>query len=304
MKPTEGLQNSKFSNATPSKRIWKPLLAIAIAVGSATQVQAETALWTVGDAFARPESIAYDAKNKVLYVTNINGKPAAKDGNGYISKLSADGKLINKTWIGGLDAPKGAALFKGKLYVADIDRIVEIDLKTATVLGRHNAPNAKFLNDVAIAPDGAVFASDTRGHAIYRLEKREVSVWLAKGVTSPNGLLVRDGELLVMSAPHPGKGANKNRVIQAVSLSSKKIRQPMGGLTGAVYDGIQVDAAGRHYVSDWLNGVVVRVSPQGKPATILRLSKGLADIALIEDSEILVVPRMFDNRVEAYRLPR
>ena len=44
--------------------------------------------------FQQPESIVFDSKNNVLYVSNINGKPTEKNGTGYISKVSPDGKIL------------------------------------------------------------------------------------------------------------------------------------------------------------------------------------------------------------------
>ena len=44
------------------------------------------------------ESVLYDEKNDVLYVSNIDGAPDAKDGNGFISKISLDGSVIQQSW--------------------------------------------------------------------------------------------------------------------------------------------------------------------------------------------------------------
>jgi DNA-binding beta-propeller fold protein YncE len=74
---------------------------------------------------AHPESVNSDGK--FLYVTNLGkaAAPTVKDGDGSISKLSLDGKLITQSITGEkLNAPKGTAVIKGVLYVADIDRIV------------------------------------------------------------------------------------------------------------------------------------------------------------------------------------
>ena len=65
------------------------------------------------EGFQAPESAKYDAELDVWYVSNINGTPVAKDGNGYISRLKGDGTVDSLKWIVGgangvkLDAPKG-----------------------------------------------------------------------------------------------------------------------------------------------------------------------------------------------------
>ncbi|HEY8917380.1 MAG TPA: hypothetical protein VIM87_13100, partial [Chitinophaga sp.] len=68
---------------------------------------------------AHPESLHADGH--FLYATNIGKamEPTAKDGDGFISKLSLDGKMITPSiTTEKLNAPKGTAIIKGVLYVA------------------------------------------------------------------------------------------------------------------------------------------------------------------------------------------
>src|SRR5690348_1590507 len=79
----------------------------------------------VKEGLSTPESVLVLADQDYYLVSNINGSPVDKDDNGYIAKVSADGKTVEK-WVDGakddvkLDAPKGSAVLDGKLYVADI----------------------------------------------------------------------------------------------------------------------------------------------------------------------------------------
>src|SRR5205823_1591551 len=63
-----------------------------------------------------PESVLHDAQADVYLVSNINGSPFAKDDNGFISRLSPSGEVMELKWIDGsrrdveLNAPKGLAL--------------------------------------------------------------------------------------------------------------------------------------------------------------------------------------------------
>ena len=61
-----------------------------------------------------PESALPDPSGEVLYVSNIDGSPVEKDGNGSISKVSPDGKMMEPSWATGLDAPKGMAISGGR----------------------------------------------------------------------------------------------------------------------------------------------------------------------------------------------
>ena len=44
--------------------------------------------------------------------------------------------MLEREWATGLDAPKGMALANGQLYVADIDRLVEIDPATGKIVAQ------------------------------------------------------------------------------------------------------------------------------------------------------------------------
>src|SRR4051812_30804906 len=92
---------------------------------------------TVGG-FTFPESVAYDAKEKVLYVGNFGGQklaPAEKDGLGYISKVGLNGKVIEEKVFPvkdgeALNKPKGIWIQGDRLWVTDIDVVWIFDLKT------------------------------------------------------------------------------------------------------------------------------------------------------------------------------
>ncbi len=97
------------------------------------------------------------------YVSNVAGKPTDKDGNGFISKVSlADGKIIALEWAKGLDAPKGLALAGGKLYTADIDKLVEIDPKTGKVAGKVRRARARNSSTTSPPTRRATSMSPTR----------------------------------------------------------------------------------------------------------------------------------------------
>ena len=86
--------------------------------------------------FGHVESVAYDPKEKVFYTGDFGPdlKPGEKDGKGFITKLSADGKVLEKRFFPPegqtMNKPKGIWI-KGKhLWVTDIDSVWEFDLKT------------------------------------------------------------------------------------------------------------------------------------------------------------------------------
>jgi outer membrane protein assembly factor BamB len=143
-----------------------------------------------------PESAVLESSEGVLYVSNVNGDAAAADGNGYISKLSLKGEILDKEWVTVLDAPKGLALHDGKLYVSDIDKLVVIDTATGEIVASHEAPGATFLNDVGAHDDGRVFVSDMMQNQIWKLEGDQFELWIEdETLGNPNGVLAENNRL-------------------------------------------------------------------------------------------------------------
>jgi sugar lactone lactonase YvrE len=156
-----------------------------------------------------PESVLYDEANDRYLVSNINGKPLDVDDNGYIAVLSPEGTITTQKWISGgqnkvkLDAPKGMAIAKGVLYVADITVVRMFDAKSGAPKGDVTIPGSTFLNDVAASADGSkVYVSDsalkvgdkgfapTGTDAVYVIEnKRAKPLAKSPDLGAPNGLL-------------------------------------------------------------------------------------------------------------------
>ena len=255
-------------------------------------------LWNTKPVLKTPESVNYDPERNVLYVSNINGNPTEKDGNGFISKLSLDGKIIKLKWVTGLNAPKGAAIYDNKLYVSDIDHLIEIDIPSGKILHRYPAPGAVFLNDVTVDAKGNIYISDSSGKnsAIYKFYNGKISRWLKDSeIDKPNGLfLTINGNLLVGSY---GKGDLKR-----INLTTKKITTV--AQVGFGIDGLKLDGKGNYLVSDW-KGKTAFVTKQGKVELLLDTSSNninSADIEFIIKKNLLLIPTFFDNRVSAYQL--
>ncbi len=255
--------------------------------------------------FKAPESAVHDPAKDTIYVSNVNGGPGDKDGNGFISRLSPKGEVVELEWVKGLDAPKGLALVGDTLYVSDIDVLVAIDTGNGSIKQRHQASGAKFLNDVTADKQGRVFVSDMMGNAIWLLEDGSFSLWLQdEALENPNGLLSEDERLLVgswgrmaqdFSTKVPGH-------MKTVDVASKKIAAlgdttPVGNL-----DGVESDGRGGYTVTDWLNGAIFHVAPDGKATRLLDLNQGSADHEFIEKDRLVVLPMMMDGKVTAYRL--
>ena len=259
-------------------------------------------VWELGG-LNNPESAVYNPASDSLFVSNVNGSPVEHDGNGYISQVALDGTFIAKRWFIGLDAPKGLAIDGGTLYVADIDRLLAIDLNSATISAVYPVSDAKFLNDVAVGKDGAVYVSDMMLDRIHRLHNGTFQIWLeSSDLESPNGLHAED-ERLILGAW--GKMAEDFSTevaghLKAISLSDQSITSlgdntPVGNL-----DGVEADGLGGYYVTDWMAGKLYQFSKTGKFKLLLELTQGMADHEVLLDKRWIVLPMMNDNKMVVY----
>lgn len=253
-----------------------------------------------------PESVLPDPKGEFAYVSNVNGGPLDVDANGYISKVSLkDGRTLHVDWAKGLNGPKGMALAGDKLYVADITQLVEIDTATGDIVRRYDAEGAKFLNDIASDADGNIYVSDMVTNKIWRLSDGKFEAWLdSPDLRSPNGLVIRDGNLIVAAWGVMTDGFNTDIPgnLLAVSLKDKSIKNlgdgtPVGNLDGLVpFDGT------RYLASDWMAGGVFLIESDGKAEQLLDVGQGSADIGWVPAKRLLLVPMMNDNKLVAYKV--
>ena len=118
------------------------------------------------DSLDGPEAVRWDPDQKLWFVEQRERQSGGKDNNGYISRLNADGSVDSLKFIAGgrnkatLNAPKGLALVGDTLWVADIDAVRGFNRKSGAVVANIRVPGAKFLNDIAVGPDG-IYVTDT-----------------------------------------------------------------------------------------------------------------------------------------------
>lgn len=257
-----------------------------------------TKVWASDTTLRVPESVLYDAAQDVLFVANIDGKSDALDGNGFITMMNLDGTIRKLNWATGLNAPKGMAIHRGKLYVSDVYRLLELNLETGQVEKTYDAidPKNAFLNDVTTSPDGTVYVSDSRFDKIYRLKNGAWTVWLeGEKLDKPNGLLAMGNDKLLI-------GSTKTGALRSIDVGTQAITTIADGM--AATDGIMNDGKKGYFVSDW-NGQVFFVDKDGTKQQLLdtRAAKvSSADITYIKGRKLLLVPTFFGNQVVAYKV--
>jgi sugar lactone lactonase YvrE len=283
-----------------------PLLFIAVATNIAIAQESDQVqkLWETPAQLKTPESVLYAPTEGILFVSNIDGKPDEKDGQGFISKVSpTNGTIVELNWVSGLNAPKGMAVSddSSKLYVSDITDLVEIDITNGQITNRYTIPGSTFLNDVASDKQGNIYVSDTGSNSTYKLENNTSAprIWLqTPELNSPNGLYVDNSTNKLVIASLGGS-------LSLVDLDNKTIgnlgtQVPMGSLDGIVGD----TGENLYYVTDWAAGKVYAVNSDGTDyRTLIDLQKqGTADLEFITSERMVIIPMMQDNKLVAYRI--
>jgi len=250
-------------------------------------------VWETKKILKVPESVLYRVKNKLIYVSNMNGKSSVKDGNGFISLLNEKGVIVKLQWATGLDAPKGMAIKGNHLFVSDIDRLAEIDLNNGKIIRFIDFPGAKFLNDVVVGPEGKIYVTDTKLGAVFVVKAGKAHLWstnpLLKGA---NGIAMNRGELFIGANGHLLEANTKTGMIRIVAYVS-------GGIDGLIPLG-----NGRFILSDWA-GKIQLISVDKVPVILSNTTKqkiNAADLGFIPGKKIILIPTFFDNRVVAKHL--
>jgi hypothetical protein len=286
-------------------KILSTVAGAALLLISTSGAQSHTReLWMLGG-FSHPESVELDISHQVFYVSNVGGAPTDKDGNGFISKMTKDGKLEQLKWIEGLNAPKGMVIDGFKLFVSDIDQLVEIDTRTGTITNRYPAEGAVFLNDTAVDKDHNVYVSDIAKKKIWQLKDGKMSVWYEKDdLMHPNGLrVIYGGKLLVAGwgRDMQDDGSTKSLGnLLTIDLKTKELKNLGSGAPTGNLDGLERDAHGEFLSTDFLAGKLFRIHKDGSSEMLVDLNKGSADLDVIKKGHVAVVPVMFDDNVRAF----
>lgn len=258
-----------------------------------------------------PESIAEEDNHYYIAVVGEKLKPTDKDGDGFVLKVNSRGKILKENAFPNvrLDAPKGAIIEDDILYVADVDRIVGVNLRTGTQVCNvdMSSTGAQFLNDIA-KDDGFLYVSATDINKIFRIDMR---TWkfeelpLEKPINAPNGLAIEDDVLYVgeYASDSEGKPTGKIKRIPLAGNTPRPVSVVCD--TPGLYDGLVVreveDFFGKEtsylYFSDWASKSVKRLNlKNGKTEDVTTVPvEGPADF-IIEDDK-LWLPAMAERKI-------
>lgn len=197
---------------------------------------------------------------------NIYAVNFAKQGT--IGKVAPDGKgeifveLPNKSVGNGIVFDR-----KGLMYVADYvnHNVLRIDPQTKAITVFAHEAKMNQPNDLAIAPDGTLYASDPNWGKntgqIWRIDLVGKVTLVALNLGTTNGIEVSpDGKTLYVN-----ESVQRNiwafPIAADGSLGEKKLVKKF---EDHGFDGMRCDVDGNLYVTRYGKGTVVKLSPEGK----------------------------------------
>jgi sugar lactone lactonase YvrE len=222
--------------------------------------------------FRFAESISYDAERDLYVVVNAGIAQDIIPNDGYVSLVNPDGTAHTLKWIGvnrnglTLNHPLGSDIANGRLYVADINVVRWFDMATGAPQGSVTVAEADRFNDIEVANDGTVYATQTGGQEpaswrVYKITPQgQSSVFVQGGpLNLPNGVAFDgDGNVVVVNI-----GTND---VLTFSPAGQLVKTEQA--VDAGNDGLVILEDGTKYVSSVRQGTVSRIRP-GQPAQIV-----------------------------------
>ncbi|WP_439879649.1 hypothetical protein ACSX1A_10720 [Pontibacter sp. MBLB2868] len=282
------------------------LLLISVSNAKAQQIKVLTG-------FASPESVLQ--QGKLVYVSNVGHQlqPAQKDGDGYISLLSAEGEMLEQHFLplpaDTLHAPKGMVINGNTLYVTDIDRVVGFDLKSRRKtfdLKLHSV--SAFLNDIEVLDKQQLVVTATDAGKIFKVNITGKGSFeeliLPIKIIGANGLKY-DPSKKILYVNGFGENGQPTGELYAVTIGKPSTAAQITQAKG-YYDGLALttDAI---LLSSWVSfdkaGEIIAINLKDGSLNALALPihfAGPADMWLDSKEQVLWVPTIMDGKV--YRI--
>jgi hypothetical protein len=269
------------------------------------------------------ESCSYDPGRGVIVVPNRGVPQNVQTNNAWVSFINHDGSVHTARWIGVqnpgeprttlnpplvLNEPYGSDIANGTLYVADRDGgttpnepsvavIRRFNLQTGAPAGETRVERSTWLNDIEVADDGTIFATQTGAGG----ENPDATTWQVwkiapDGTASifiqgaplrqPNGVAFDEkGNIVVVNVG--------NNEVLTFSREGKLLKTENAAQSGN--DGLVIMPDGTKYVSSVVNGGVSRIRP-GRPAELIaRNIPSAASMCYDAGANQLVIPMNPNN---------
>jgi hypothetical protein len=180
---TVGCDSGNTNTNTPDMAVASGDMAVSTTPDMA--MPSTPAFAKLSNGFKQPFGVTFDSATSAWYVANVDGMPtnpaSIKDNKGSITKIPWSGGMPGTPdhafFSTGLNAPTGIKASGGKLYFADVDQLVVLDIAAKTAVRSATLPAAAapatqglpaFMLDVTVDAGGGVFAVDATGGRLVR----------------------------------------------------------------------------------------------------------------------------------------
>lgn len=279
--------------------IYVVLTCLLVACGKTTEVESavdsNSASISV-EGLSGPESVRYDIELDLYFVSNFNDEPAG-DANGFVSKVSADGEILELRFMVGTErrpfhGGRGMWIDERGLWVVDAGGVHLFDRNSGEQLDFVDFSEFElgFLNDVVRAADGALYVTDTGKASLYRISESGVSL-VTEVPMNPNGIAINPSNGRLLLAPWTGGNELLEWDIDTATLTS------VGTFDGGGnFDGIEV-VNGKIIVASQ-GDTSLHVMIDGVDARVFDLPGKPADIGIDTKRNRVAVPYVALNRVD------
>ena len=264
------------------------------------------------------ESCSYDATRNLIVAVNRGADQNQVPNDGYISLINHDGSVHTSKWIGAtrnglvLNHPFGSDIEHGKLYVADRDGgtadgapsvsvLRMFDMQTGAPAGQIVVPESTGFNDIEVAADGTIYASQTGGgptnvpQRLYKVTPDGKATVLVDGapLARPNGVGIdNDGNIVVVNL-------DDDKVL-TFSPTGQLLKTEQAAQAGN--DGIVIMRDGTKYVSSVLQGGISRMRPGQRADLIATGIPSAASMCYDSQANQLVIPMNPNNALAFVKL--
>ena len=267
---------------------------------------------------AAPLFVAEPVTEPGLFTGGIEGPACDRDGNLYavsfgekrtIGLVTPDGKA--EKWIQLPEGSNGNGIRfnqAGEMFVADYTghNILKIDPKTKEVSVFAHEPRMHQPNDIAIGPDGTLYASDpdwkNKDGALWRISDEGTVTLLADDKGTTNGIEVSpDGKTLYVAE------SRQHRVL-AYDLSADGIANERVIIEFKDHnlDGMRCDVDGNLYITRHGAGLVLKLSPTGEVLRSIKLPGSMPSNLCFggPDGKVVYVTEAENGQVLRFRVDR
>ncbi|MEP7302466.1 MAG: hypothetical protein ABI699_13160 [Caldimonas sp.] len=220
----------------------------------------------LGDAGLIPEGIVFDPARRRFFIGSIaRHKIVVRDRRGRVRDFSRPDDRLDTVLGLAIDPRRRQLLavstngFEDSARTGRRNALFRYDLRSGRLAARLDVADALQLNDVAVAPDGTLYVTDSAAGSLYRMRRGEPGLTLfgtPRSFPGANGVAVApDGTVYVTLSTGVAR-------VDPAAATSQRLAQPDSVVSGGI-DGLY-----------WHDGDLVGVQNSTNPGRVIRLKLG------------------------------